>query len=87
MCTGIQKDDVSLAKEFQHFLKKSTAKMVSLIKENTKQFMVRKCTDIQYHVQDNAYVKHQDVKMYCNTSQLPEFSFYGPHSKPHGARG
>ena len=25
--------------------------------------------------------------MYCNTSQFPELSFFGPHSKPHGARG
>ena len=25
--------------------------------------------------------------MYCNTSQLPELSFCGPHSKPHGAKG
>ena len=25
--------------------------------------------------------------MYCNTNQFPELSFYGPHSRPHGARG
>ena len=34
MYTGTQKDDVSLAKEFQQHLKKSTKNMVSLIKEN-----------------------------------------------------
>ena len=34
--TGTQKDDVSLAKQFQEHLKKSTAKMVSLIKEKIK---------------------------------------------------
>ena len=36
-----------------------------------KQFMERKWTDRQYHVQDNSDVAHQDVKMYCNTNQLP----------------
>ena len=36
MHTGNQKYDVSLAKEFQHHLKKITKKMVSLIRENTK---------------------------------------------------
>ena len=25
--------------------------------------------------------------MYCNTSQFPELSFFGPHYKSHGARG
>ena len=29
----------------------------------------------------------QDVKMYCNTNQLPTLPFCIPHSKPHGARG
>ena len=46
-----------------------------------------KWTDRQYHVQDNADVAHQDVRMYCNTNQLPELPFCGPHSKPYGARG
>ena len=37
--------------------------------------------------QDNADVEHQDLKMYCNTSQFPSLSFCGPHFKPHGAKG
>ena len=49
--------------------------------------MKRKWTDRQYHVQDNADVAHQYVRMYCNTNQFPELSFCGPRSKPHGARG
>ena len=49
--------------------------------------MERKWTDRQYHVQDNADFEHQYVKMYCNTNQFPELSFFGQHSKPHGARG
>ena len=46
-----------------------------------------KWTDIQYHVQDNADVEHQDVKIYCKTIQFPESSFCGPHSKTHSAKG
>ena len=49
--------------------------------------MERKWTDIQYRVQDNSYVAHQYVKIYCNTNQFPELPFSGPHYKPHGARG
>ena len=55
--------------------------------KNNKRFMERKWTDRQYHVQDNADVAHQDVRMYCNTNQFPALPFCGPHSKPHGARG
>ena len=49
--------------------------------------MERKCTERKYHVQDNDAVELKDMKMYCNTNQLPELLFSGPHSKPHGARG
>ena len=49
--------------------------------------MERKWTDREYHAQYNAADEHQDMKMYCNTSQFPELSFFGPHSKPHGAKG
>ena len=85
--TGTQKYDVSLAKESQKHLKKSTAKMVSLIKENTKILMERKWTDRQYHIQDNSDTEHKYVKMCCNKNKFPKLSFCGPHSKPHGARG
>ena len=49
--------------------------------------MERKFTYIQYNVQDNSDVEHQYVRMYCNTSKLPELPFCGTHSKPHGANG
>ena len=49
--------------------------------------MERKWKDRQYHVQDNADVALQDVRIYCNTNQFPALRFCGPHSKPHGARG
>ena len=49
--------------------------------------MGRKWTDRQYHVQYNSDVAHKDVRMYCNTNQFPALPFFGPHSKPRGARG
>ena len=61
--------------------------MVSLIRGKKKLFMEIKWTDIQYHVKDNADVAHQDMRMYCNTNQLPELSFCGPHFTPHFSRG
>ena len=48
--------------------------------------MKRKCTDRQYHVQDNAAVELKDLEMYCITNQFPELLFSGPHYKLHGAR-
>ena len=47
----------------------------------------RKWTYIDYHVQDNSDVAHNDVEMYCDTNQFPELPFCGLHPKPHVARG
>ena len=49
--------------------------------------MERKWIERKYHVQDNAAVELKDMKMYCNTNQLPASPFCGPHSKPHCTRG
>ena len=86
--TGTQKDDVSLVKKFQHFLRKNNHKD-GLIDNGKykKRFKEIKWIDRQYHVQNNDDVEHQDLKIYCNTNQFPELSFCGPHSKPNGARG
>ena len=46
-----------------------------------------KWTDRKYHVQSNADVVHQYVRIYCNTNQFPAWTFCGPYYKPHGARG
>ena len=46
--------------------------MVSLIRENKNRFTKIKWKDIQYDVQDNADVAHQDVRIYCNTNQFLE---------------
>ena len=46
---------------------------------------VKKWTYIDNHVQNNEYVEHQYVKMYFNTNQFPELSFFVLHNKPHGA--
>ena len=48
--------------------------------------MKRKWTDRQYHVQDNTDAAHQDVRMYLNKNQFPALPFFGPNSKPRGAR-
>ena len=48
--------------------------------------MERKRTDIQYHVHDNNYVAHQDVRMYCNKNRFPELPVRSPHSKPNVKR-
>ena len=47
----------------------------------------RKCTDREYHVQDNSDVAHKYVKMYFETNQFPALPFYGPQKKPRGSRG
>ena len=55
--------------------------------KDRKIFSKIKCTDREYHVQDNADVSHKDVKMYCDTNQFPVLPFCGSHPKPHGERG
>ena len=65
MYTGNQKYYVILAKEFQHHLTKEHCKNGVFDQgKNNKQFMERKWTDGQYHVQDNADVSHQGVKFF-----------------------
>ena len=58
------------------------AKIDSLIRESIEKYPVR-----EYHVKSNADVSHKEVKIYCDTNQLPELSFFGPHPNPHCARG
>ena len=88
MHTGTQNNDVSLSKEFQHHLTKEHRKYGVIDQVNyKKRFMEIKWTDTQYHIQYNAAVENQNVIMYCNTSQFPELSFFGPHYKPNVAKG
>ena len=57
MHTGNQKDDVSLAKEFQHHITKDHRQNGVIYQgKKNKWFMERKWTDRQYHVQVNADV-------------------------------
>ena len=37
--------------------------------------MERKWTDRQYHIQDNADVTHQDVRMYLKKKSIPSINF------------
>ena len=67
--------------------RRAPPKWFHLSRKIKKRFTERKWRDIKYNFKDNADVEHQDFKMYCNTNQLPELSFCGPHSKPYGARG
>ena len=43
-------------------------------------------TEREHYVHDDADVSHKDVKMYCDTNQLPALPFGGPYPNPHGAR-
>ena len=61
--------------------------MESLIRENKEKGTVKKWTDREYHVQDNADVAHKDMKNYCETNQFPALPFCGTHPNSHVARG
>ena len=85
-CT--QKNDASLAKEFQKHLSKDDRKHgVIDQRKYKKRASKRKFTDGEYHVQDNADVAQKYVKMYCDTNQFPILPFSGSLPKPHVARG
>ena len=76
MDTGTPKENLSLAKEFQQHLKKKHRKYGVIDQgKYKKRFMERKYTDRQYHVQDNAAVEQQYVKIYCNTSHSHNYFF------------
>ena len=82
-----QKNDFSLAKEFQKHPSKEHLKHGVVDQGKYRKWeSKRKSTDREYHVQDNADVSHKDVKMYCDTKQLPALPFFVPHPKPHVER-
>ena len=81
------KNDFILDKEFQKYLTKEHRKILFIDKGKYRKIdRNRKCTDREYHVQNNADIAHKDVKKYCNTNQFPELPFCGSHPKPHVAR-
>ena len=75
MHTGTQKDNVSVAKEFQEHLTKKHRKDGVIDQGKSKRFMKRKWTDREYHVQDDYDVEHKYVKIYCNKNQFSKLSF------------
>ena len=81
------KNDASLDKELQKHLSKDYLKhgFIDHGKERKRSSKI-KWTDREYHVQNNAYVAHKDVKMYCDTNRFPALPFCGSRPKPHGAR-
>ena len=86
--TDTDNKDVSLAQEFKDHLEEEHRRNGPIYQVKPRKiFMERKRTERKYHVQYNAAVELKDVKIYCNTNQLPALTLCGPHSKPHGARG
>ena len=77
-----QNNDVSVAKEIQKHLSKVHRKygVIDQIKYRKRDTKI-KCTDIEYHVWDNADVACKYVKMYCDTNQSTTLPFCGPHPK------
>ena len=66
-CT--EKNDVSLAKQYQKHISKEHRKHGVIDQgKYRKRASKRKRTDREYHVQDNFDVAHKDVKMYCDTN-------------------
>ena len=46
-----------------------------------KQSSKRKCTEQYCHVQEDNYVAHKGVNMFCDTTYFPLFKLYGLHKK------
>ena len=78
--TETQNTYASLAQEFQKHLSNESMTHVifdhvKYIKSSSKQ----RWKNREHCVQYNKYVNHQDVKMYCSTTQFPELNFIVPH--------
>ena len=73
MHTGTENKDVILAQEFKNHLEEEHRRNCAIDQgKSRKRFMERKWTEVKYHVQENALVELKDVKIYCNTNQLPQ---------------
>ena len=48
---------------------------------------LKKWKNREYDMQQNKYVEHQDMKIYCATNQFPGLNFLGTYNKLHGVRG
>ena len=85
-CT--QKHGVSLAKQLQKSLSMEYRKhgFIGQVKYRKIDSKI-KCTDREYHAQDNSDVAQKDVKNYCDSNQFPGSPFCGPHPKSHRSRG
>ena len=78
MHTCTPKKDVSLDKESKKNMSKDDCKhrVIDQGKYRKRSSKI-KCTDREYHVQDNADVAQKYVKMYCDTNQSPTLPFFG----------
>ena len=86
--TSTVNTDISLSREFQRYISDPTRANGLLDHgKDPKCDSKRKWTEPEYHVQYSKYVPHTSVKILCATTQSPELSFCGPHTKPHVVRG
>ena len=65
----------------------SIGKMLSLIRANTKNNHWKKMDRQRVLCSAQCWCCTPRCEMYCNIRQFPWLPFFGPHSKPHGARG
>ena len=87
MHSSTQNNDVNLSKEPQKRLSKEHHKHAVMDQGKYRNiYSKRKCTDREYHVQDNADVSQKKIKMYCDTNQFPTLPFFFSPPNSHGAR-
>ena len=86
MDTSTSNTDISLSREFQFFSDPTRAHSLLEYGKGIKSSSKRKWNEHEYHFQDRKYLSHISIKISCATTQFPEFSFCGPHAKPHGVR-
>ena len=88
MNTSTVKKYIIIAREFQkHPLDRSHKNGVMDQGNDQKWNSKQNQTECDYHFQYIKDVSHTTVNISCSTTQLSEFSFCGPHQKPHGVRG
>ena len=87
MHSSAPKKYVSLAKESQKHMYKDYCKHGVIYQGKYRKISSkRKWKERDYHFQDNADFSHKDVKVYCDTNQLPTLPFCGSYPKPRGER-
>ena len=80
--------DISFSREFQRRLSDPTRAHGLLDHGKDMKYDSKlNWNEHKYHSQDRKDVPHISENISCVTTQLPAFTFCGPHKKPHGVRG